>query len=94
MSSNQCYEWFVEPMNAKTNESIARELPEENLRREVSCNDGVTRTLWECSFSLVKFLWKSRSCGIDIKVYNRLINSGTGRGKAKDVTFLLRHSIF
>jgi hypothetical protein len=89
--SKQRYEWFLEPLDAESNEIISREVSEENLCREISCNDGKRRTLWRCSFNIIKFFWESRGSGIDIKIYNRTINSGTSRGKAKDVTFLLRH---
>jgi len=87
-------EWFVEPQDAHSNEIIAREVAEEDLCREVLCEDKIPRILWRCSFDLVKFFWQSRSCaGLNIKVFNRRINSGTSRGKARDVTFLLRHKM-
>jgi hypothetical protein len=89
--AKQPYEWFVEPLDANSNESIARELSEEDFYREILCNDGIKRNLWKCSYSFVKFLWESKNGVINIKVFNRTINSGTSRGKIKDVTFLLHH---
>jgi len=89
MSKQKC-EWFLEPQDAQSNQIIAQEISEENFCRSVLCQDGEKRNLWLVPFSLVKFFWKSKSCGIDIKIFNRAINSGTSRGKVKDVTFLLK----
>jgi hypothetical protein len=90
MSKQKC-EWLVEPLDDYTNEVISREVSEEDMLRDVPCEDGIRRNMWLCTFSFAKYLWQSKGCGIDLKIFSRTINKGGSRGKAKDVTFLMRH---
>lgn len=64
------YTWFAEPLDAYTNEVLARELPEENFFREMLCEDEKERDLWECKSSFVSFLRRSRkNLHVIFKVY-------------------------
>lgn len=84
------YEWFLEPQDAQSNQVIAQEISEENFYTAVLCKDGERRGLWLVPYCLAEFFWKSRNSGIDIKVFCRTVNTGTSRGRAKDMTFLFR----
>lgn len=50
--------WYVEA-TGHTNEVIARELPAENAHKDVLCQDGKKRNLWECSYSFISQLLKN-----------------------------------
>lgn len=65
-------DWFIEPLDAQTNEVISRELPVENADRITFTREGRTHTLWQCPFNLVSRLDKSRgSLKLRFQVYNR-----------------------
>ena len=74
MPTQQTCEWFIEPLDAETNNSVARELPEENSFAKIMCADGRMRNLWQCSFGQLKFFGNSRSAGLDFRVFKRYAN--------------------
>jgi hypothetical protein len=72
MTLLRTYTWFVEPLDAYTNEVLARELPEENFCRDMLCEDERGRDLWECKSSFVSFLRRSqKNLHVRFKVYVR-----------------------
>lgn len=72
MALSRSYTWFIEPLDSHTNEVLARELPEENFCRNMLCEDGKERDLWECKSQFVSYLRKSAKClHIRFKVYVR-----------------------
>lgn len=85
------YKWFVYPFNAHTNAAFARELPEENLMRDVFCADGIIRTLWECPILLLRRFWESReSLSIDFQIFNVSGPSRMIQGRMRECTFLFK----
>ena len=85
------YVWFVQPLNSHTNEVLSRELAEENLWHSIFCEDGITRTLWECPIRIIRYLWESKnSLGIEIKVYNVCGPSKKFSGRIRECTFLFK----
>jgi len=86
--AKQKYRWFVYPLNSETNASFARELPEENLLRDIFCYDGITRTLWECPINLLRFFWESRSSSINFQIFNVCGPSKRIAGRIRECTFL------
>ena len=56
--------WYVEALDEHTNEVIASvsgaEIPALNARIGVFCIDGRRRDLWECEYTLIAKLLKSR----------------------------------
>lgn len=65
------YQWFVEPLDSLTNETISRELTEENCLRGALCADGKKRNLWSCDYSLISKLRRSRKIGLKFNVFVR-----------------------
>ena len=96
------YEWFIEPLDDFTNDSIRKEIREkfdyscgeeisaENATRELFDNKNKPHNVWQCSYEQVKYFWDSRDCGLNFRVFNRPITSQS-KGKIKDVTFIFRH---
>jgi hypothetical protein len=78
------WKWYIAPLNSHTNEVISRNLPEENMQRDVACKHGVEPCLWECPRSIVTFLMKSRTeLALKFKILNR-----EGNGQIRDCTNL------
>ena len=77
MTDREC-EWLIEPLDPASNESIARELPEEDLLYGARCHDGRIRNLWRCSFDQLKYFWQGKKQDLNFRVYNR---KGCGRNK-------------
>lgn len=47
--------WFIHAFDAHTNEVISQSLGEESAQRDLMCEDGELRNLWQCDkYSLVK----------------------------------------
>ena len=66
------YSWFLEPLNAYTNQVFSRELPEENFFRGLRDRDGTSHNLWRSPGALVtRFRRSRRDLGIDFLVYCR-----------------------
>lgn len=85
------YTWFAYPLNARTNEAFARELPEENLWRNIFCTDGIIRTLWECPINLLRRFWESReTLSIDFQILNVCGPSKRIQGRVRECTFLFK----
>ena len=80
------YTWFIEPLDAHTNGAFAKEIPGENFFREVVCEDGQKRNLWQCPRELVAAFWESRN---DLELRFRIYNQ-TGRGRIRNVNFLFK----
>jgi len=66
-----CY-WYVEPLNAHTNEVIGKNLdPNENCE-DLLCSDGKRRDLWRCHYQFVARIQKSKaSMRLDFQVFNQ-----------------------
>jgi len=84
------YEWFIEPLDDFTNDSIRREVPAENTYRELLDNNGKPRKVWQCSYEQVRYFWASRDCGLNFRIFNRPVTSQS-KGRIKDVTFIFQH---
>lgn len=55
--------WFLQPLNEQTNEIIARMLNQQSGSAEIQqlpTDNGSTVNVWECSYSLVDALLRSR----------------------------------
>ena len=61
MTKKKKYRWFIQPLDSHTNQVLAAEITEENLRRDVVCGDHKKRNLWQCEYPMVNYLMKSRS---------------------------------
>ena len=84
------FNWVMEPTGgiARSNEMIAKNLPDETEGSFKKCNDGKDHYLWDCSFMQAKKFWDSRrSMQIDIRIWSQ-----EGRGEIKPHTFLLKKS--
>jgi len=51
--------WYVCAVEGHTNEVIAGELSAERAHKDVLCQDGKTRDLWECEYALITKLLKN-----------------------------------
>jgi hypothetical protein len=72
MAFLRTYTWFIEPLDAYTNEVLARELSEENFYRNLLCEDERERDLWECKSSFISFLRRSqKNLHVRFRVYVR-----------------------
>lgn len=58
---NASHRWFIEPLDAHTNEIVARELTVTECGESKLCADGVRRNLWECSRRFVTQLNRNRT---------------------------------
>lgn len=77
------YTWFVEPLDAYTNQVIASRISEENAHEGIECADGISRNLWECPHRFIAELNRSQSeLGIRFKVFRR-----EGHGSIREWTF-------
>lgn len=86
MREKRVYTWFLEPLDSQTNQAIAGEVPESNLNRGMRCADGRPHNLWECSYKIVAFFWKSKEkMGLRFKIYVK-----EGGGKIRDGSFLFK----
>lgn len=71
------YTWYIEPLNAKTNEVIS------DYQKNVSmdgaatiepalCGDGKTHNLWECSYKAISMFFKSKQTfQLEFNVFNK-----------------------
>ena len=82
MSDSTTY-WFLEPLDAHTNEVLSRVLDEDNAWRHVVASDGGRHDVWLCDFAVAQASWRSRfTLHLKLKIFNRV-----GRhGQARDVT--------
>ncbi len=84
MAKARIYAWFVEPSDSHTNEVFSREISEENLNRDIVCEDRRRRTLWACDNQTVSMFWRSRQ---DLKIRFKIFCQ-EGNGKIRECTFL------
>ncbi|MBU4204768.1 hypothetical protein KKE19_01495 [Patescibacteria group bacterium] len=83
MSAKDECTWYVEPLDKLTNESLARELPEENFQPGTIISDGTRHNLWRCDFAIVANL---RSDGqFHFRIFNRY-----GNGQIRQCRFFKR----
>lgn len=82
----QNYEWFVKPLNEETNSSFGQELGEENAHRGLLDNKGQPHNVYQCTWDLLEYFWRSRSSKLDFDVFNRTTN-GQSRNKIRRVPF-------
>tara|TARA_Y100000310_G_scaffold340583_1_gene436926 strand:+ start:1725 stop:2048 length:324 start_codon:yes stop_codon:yes gene_type:complete len=79
------YTWYLAPLDAHTNEVIAREADQRGIQlipmRDILCSDGKTHNLWQCNYSFARFLFLSKdNLGIRCVFYSQ-----QGRGKIDTV---------
>ena len=61
MANKRDYSWYVEPLDAHTNEWVGKYLWEESAGNSlVLCFDGIRRDLWRCDRDFVTKLKNSR----------------------------------
>ncbi|NQV88526.1 MAG: hypothetical protein HQ402_03160 [Parcubacteria group bacterium] len=66
-----CY-WYVEPLNAHTNEVIGKNLDPNEDCENLLCADGEHRNLWRCAYPFVARIQKSKaSLKLIFKVFNQ-----------------------
>jgi hypothetical protein len=81
------YKWFIEPLDAKTNQVLAEELPESNAGRHIICADGKPHNLWGCSSGfLSSFIRNKRPLDLKFKAYAR-----AGEGKIRECNRWYQH---
>lgn len=81
---NKEYRWYVEPLDAHTNEVVAREVGAERLHLGLPDEDGIPRNVWECQWPLVNILRRSRKqLNLQFLVFVR-----EGQGKMRSAGFL------
>ena len=82
------YTWYVEPLDARTNEVIAKGLSQdtdESPKTHARLEDGRYHDLWKLPFSVVAFLSRSKgSLGLSFNVCNR-----AGQGKIRKVPLII-----
>lgn len=87
------YTWFVEPLDAFTNQVIASRISEENAHEGIECADGVARNLWECLHRFISELRRNESeLGIRFKIFCREGHGGIRQwtlGKSSSVSAVL-----
>jgi hypothetical protein len=83
------YEWFIEPLNAFTNESLSMEIPSENATRELVDNKGKRHNVWLCSSEFPWRFWNSRGPDTKFNVFRRKVTSQS-KGKIEKVNFIFR----
>jgi len=84
------YQWFIQALNKKDNDSVAWELPAENFFEEVPCSDGKRRDMFLCeNREQAKYFFKSLGRE-NVTVYSRTINQANRYGKARPVNLLMR----
>ncbi|HLD28177.1 MAG TPA: hypothetical protein VJB67_01035 [Patescibacteria group bacterium] len=70
MSKERFYYWYIEPLDAKTNEIIGKNLSESDFSENLRCADEVLRSMWACSHLLIeRFTDSQRQLGIRFNVY-------------------------
>ncbi len=80
------HNWFVEPLDAYTNEVISKEITEENFQKEMICSDGKKRNLWQCSGLFVSLLKRNeQQNNLKFKIFVQ-----QGKGKIREANFLKR----
>jgi hypothetical protein len=90
MADKPVTKWFIEPLNAQTNEVISKSqqfLSEEKMLNGVTCEDEEKHQLWEVNdYAFVtKLCCCRRQFGLSFNVWNQ-----TGTGKIRLWTFHLR----
>jgi len=78
---DRVYRWFVRIGNQFTNQVVAdwvemHGISQADAQPEIECNDGITRSLWECSYSLISDLRKSGIAQLDYTVW---VAEGNGK---------------
>ncbi len=64
--------WYLEALDAHTNEVMAGEIPSEMTKQGVLCQDGIKRDFWECRYATVaKFLCNERQLNLHFRVFYR-----------------------
>jgi hypothetical protein len=89
MPKKREYEWYLFSTGnvARTNRILANNLPEENTRQDVLCQDGKVRNLWQCPSGMVMMFWRSRvDLGITFKIFCKALPNG----KVRDCTVLFK----
>ena len=78
------YAWYIQPLDAHTNEVLANELPDRDFHAAMECEDGEERALWECSHEFAYAFCRSRK-ELDLKLH---IFNREGKGKVRKCDFL------
>lgn len=64
--------WYLEALDAYTNEVIASEVPSEQTHRGILCQDGQKRDFWECKYATIaKLLRNEKQLQLHFKVFYR-----------------------
>src|SRR3989339_893750 len=84
------HEWFLEPLDDFTNDSIRKEIAAEDAYRGLVDNKGKPRKVWQCSYEQVKYFWDSRDCGLNFRIFRSKVTSQS-KGRIEDVTFIFKH---
>jgi len=73
------YTWYIEPLDANTNQTASEELAKENFCRAIRCEDGKKHNLWRCDFDFALAIHKSKkSLNLNFHIFNR-----QGNGKIR-----------
>lgn len=80
------YAWYIEALDAHTNNLVSEELPSENFYNGALCADRKSHKLWRCGFDLVYRLQvNKKQCNLKFNIWRRI-----GGGKIEKHNFLLR----
>jgi hypothetical protein len=79
------YDWFVEPLDANTNAALARELPEEDVLRDIRDSQGIKHDIYRVGSRKLSYLRRSAfQSNLKIRVYVR-----EGQGEMRFASFLM-----
>jgi hypothetical protein len=64
--------WYLEALDAHTNEVIASEITAEMAQHGILCQDGTKRDFWECQYATVAMLLRNEhQLNLHFKVFYR-----------------------
>lgn len=55
------YAWFIEPLDSHSNEVLAKYLRNDQSQEQITCGDGMSHDVWECSAPQRAYVQKSIS---------------------------------
>ncbi len=81
---SRVYRWFIEPLDAHTNATLARSLPEQDAIYGARDDQGVKRNVYQVGSRQLESIRKSKGqLNLDFKIYVR-----EGNGKMRLASFL------
>ena len=105
MPKKRFFHYFIEPLDAYSNEVLAKNLSGENAQENILCSDGSRHDVWQCEYrKLVQFrrsesflkccfrFWWQENNG-SIRPMPRKISSSTKRARHIITATLLKKSL-